>query len=215
MKDTQTTRTYLALGDSMQIDAYTGVIGGGAVAQLYKRLQTRQDGPWRLIDETYDGCTMAGVPLTRRPGGVDLITLTIGGNDILQHRDCDPEKYRPEFEQSYRRLLGRIQKLGIHKSPDTGTVTDAIVVVGNIYEPDWGVLSWAPFADDQAREILGHVNGFIGETVAAFGFRLADIHQAFLGNEASYLCHAIEPTLKGATAIADLFEAALAVGQVA
>jgi hypothetical protein len=186
-----------------------GVPGGGAVAQLHTRLQTRQDTPWRLLDETYDGCTMSGVPLTRRPGGVNLVTLTIGGNDILQHMDCNPEDYRPEFEQAYRHLLGRIQKLGIHKSPDTGTVTDAIVVVGNIYAPDWGALSWAPFPADQAREILGHVNAFIAEKVRNFGFCLADIHGAFLGNEADYLCYAIEPTFKGASVIADLFEAAM------
>ena len=62
------TKIYLALGDSMSIDTYTGVPGGGAVAQLYRRLQARQDGlPWRLCDETYDGCTIAGIPLSRQP----------------------------------------------------------------------------------------------------------------------------------------------------
>jgi hypothetical protein len=32
---------------------------------------------------------------------------------------------------------------------------------------------------------------------------------AFLGHEAEYLCYNIEPSLKGATVIADLFEQAL------
>jgi hypothetical protein len=33
-------RTYLALGDSMSIDRYTGVKGGGAVSQFYKWLKS-------------------------------------------------------------------------------------------------------------------------------------------------------------------------------
>ena len=33
-------RTYLALGDSMSIDLYTGVKGGGAVSQFHRWLGT-------------------------------------------------------------------------------------------------------------------------------------------------------------------------------
>jgi lysophospholipase L1-like esterase len=184
----------------MSIDAYTGVKGGGAVAQLYKRLQARQDATWRLIDETYDGCLIRGVPLTHRPGGVDLVTVTIGGNDLLQNMGQPVEAYRQEFEQSYCRLLGRLQKLGRHKSRDTGIVTDATVIVGNIYQP-------AGFAKG-LQAALDAVNGFIGEKVAAYGFHLADIAGAFLGHEGDYLCYGIEPTLKGASVITDLFERA-------
>jgi hypothetical protein len=49
----------------------------------------------------------------------------------------------------------------------------------------------------------------IAAAVADRGFRLADIHGRFLGNEREYLCYGIEPTLKGATAIAGLFEQAV------
>ena len=45
---TDSSRTYLALGDSMSIDDYTGVAGGGAVNQFYRRLG---DG-WTLDDRT-------------------------------------------------------------------------------------------------------------------------------------------------------------------
>ena len=81
-------------------------------------------------------------------------------------------------------------------------VQKAVVVVGNIYKP----------AAEYPREIdqaLDQVNRFIGETVAQHGFRLADIYGAFRGHEQEYLCLGIEPTLKGATMIADLFERAM------
>ena len=211
MKDfrqpTKTTRTYLVLGDSISISKYTGVPDGGAVDQLYARLQARQDGPpWVLRDDTYDGCIMSGVPLTRRPGGVDLITLTIAGNDLIRNMSRPIELFRPEFEQAYTRLLGRIQKLARHVSPDTGDVTEAVVIVGSIYEPDWTGPLWAFYPADQAREILAYVNGFIAQQVAAYGFRLADITAAFRGREAELLCYQIEPTLAGVRCIADLFE---------
>jgi lysophospholipase L1-like esterase len=187
-------RTYLALGDSMSIDRYTGVAGGGAVAQLYRRLQGRQDADWRLVDETYDGCTMAGVPLSRRPGGVDLITVTIGGNDLLQNMHRPLGEYLPEFQWSYRRLLGRLQKLARPAS----AIADALVVVGNIYHPQWPLRP-------ELHEALDQVNRFIADKVRRYGFCLADIAAAFRGREAEYLCRDIEPTLKGAAVIANLF----------
>ncbi|MFZ5831668.1 MAG: hypothetical protein ACOY3P_16400 [Planctomycetota bacterium] len=42
--------TYLALGDSMSIDQYTGVRGGGAVSQFHKWLGDR----WLLDDRSVD-----------------------------------------------------------------------------------------------------------------------------------------------------------------
>jgi lysophospholipase L1-like esterase len=186
------TKTYLALGDSMSIDLYTGVPGGGAVTQLFKRLQARNGEEWRLIDETRDGCTMAGVPLTRRPEGIDLVTVTIAGNDLLQNMQRpDAVEYLPEFQQSYRRLMGGLQKLARNGK-------QAVVVVGNIYHPQ---AEYGPLLDAG----LGFVNAFIGDTVVRYGFRLADIYGAFRGHEQEYLCMGIEPTLKGATVIADLF----------
>ena len=76
-------KRFLALGDSMSIDDYTGVQGGGAVNQFFRTLGKN----WTLDDRTFDGCLMAEVP---QNGRGDLITLTIGGNDLL----CNREKYR-------------------------------------------------------------------------------------------------------------------------
>jgi lysophospholipase L1-like esterase len=188
----------------MSIDAYTGVKGGGAVSQFYRRLCQRQnpDGTppaWRLFDDSYDGCVMSGVPLTCRPGGVDLITVTIGGNDLLQNMHRGIDEYRPEFEAAYRRLMGRLQKLGRRRAADGGP-SDAVVIVGNIYRPTPGMLS------DHLLSVLEGVNAFIGEQVRKYGHRLADIAAAFQGNEERFLVMGIEPNLAGATEIARLFE---------
>ena len=66
-----------------------------------------------------------------------------------------------------------------------------------------------PLILEDLQATLEAVNGWIAEKVAAYGFRLADIAGAFLGHEAEYLCYRIEPTLKGASVIAGLFEQAM------
>jgi lysophospholipase L1-like esterase len=72
-------RTYLALGDSISIDDYTGVPGGGAPSQLARKLGVE------LVNLTSDGNTTQGVltDLTPAPAAADVITLTAGGNDLL------------------------------------------------------------------------------------------------------------------------------------
>ena len=72
-------RTYLALGDSISIDDYTGVPGGGAPSQLARKLGVE------LVDLTRDGNTTDGVlgDLARAPATADVVTLSAGGNDLL------------------------------------------------------------------------------------------------------------------------------------
>jgi lysophospholipase L1-like esterase len=72
-------RTYLALGDSISIDDYTGVHGGGAASQLARKLGVE------LVDLTRDGNTTDGVlaDLAAAPTIADVATLTAGGNDLL------------------------------------------------------------------------------------------------------------------------------------
>src|SRR6266487_3706303 len=70
---------YLALGDSISIDDYTGVHGGGAASQLARKLGLE------LVDLTRDGNTTQGVlaDLAAAPVAADIVTLTAGGNDLL------------------------------------------------------------------------------------------------------------------------------------
>lgn len=174
-------KKYLALGDSMSIDDYTGVEGGGAVNQFHRSLG---EG-WRLDDRTRDGCTMPGVPTDGRG---DVITLTIGGNDLLVRREHYLAHGVDEFAAEHRRLLRAIR----HRNPD------ATLIVGDIYAPA------QPLSAEEA-EGLRQANAAIHASCAEFGALLAPIHDTFRGHEQEYLCLGIEPTLAGATAIAELF----------
>ena len=82
---------YLALGDSMSIDDYTGVQGGGAVHQFYEFL----GDSWSIDDRTVDGCC---IPDVLPDGHGEVITLTIGGNDLL----CNKEQYLSEGARWFR-----------------------------------------------------------------------------------------------------------------
>jgi len=189
------TKTYLALGDSMSIDDYTGQEGGGAVSQLYQSLPAG----WSLVDKTVDGCVMQLVP-TGLQG--DLITLTIGGNDLLGNLERflmtgDEEELAPEtldlFASEHRQLLESLRS----RNPN------AVFVVGNIYRPD---IELPPLVDER----LAVVNRTIAENAAKVGARLADLHRALEGRAHTHLTKEIEPNLKGATAIAEAFRAAIA-----
>lgn len=179
-------RTYLALGDSMSIDDYTEVKGGGAVSQFAKSLGSG----WHLDDRTFDGCQMEGVP---RDGTGDLITLTIGGNDLLWNKQQYLQEGMEGFAAEHLELLTVIRQ----RNPE------AVLIVGDIYHPD------AVLSDEEAAG-LAAANEAIRRNGDSVGAMLAPIHDTFCGQEAEYLCLNIEPTLAGATAIARLFERAWA-----
>ncbi|MBN1910181.1 MAG: hypothetical protein JW818_10610 [Pirellulales bacterium] len=175
--------TYLALGDSMSIDDYTGVEGGGAVNQFFRML-----GPgWVLDDRTFDGCQMGGMPTD---GHGELITLTIGGNDLLWNQEQYLSEGIDSFAAEHRALLDAIRRAN----------PEALLIVGDIYRPQW------PLSDAQLAG-LAAANAAIHANVEAVAARLAPIHDTFLGHESTHLCLDIEPTLAGAAAIAGLFRA--------
>ena len=172
---------YLALGDSMSIDKYTGVDGGGAVSQFHKWLGS----DWQLVDKTVDGCTMDWVD-TDVSG--DVITLTIAGNDSLQHMERVTTEGVAFLLERHADLLQRLRQSNPH----------SCLIVGNVYPPQTSL-------PDDLSQILLQLNAGIGRNVEAVDGCLADIYSKFKGNEATYLCLDIEPTLKGAAAISGLF----------
>lgn len=112
------TSTYLALGDSMSIDQYTGVKGGGAVSQFHKWLGSL----WSLDDRSADMCRMRYVPTDVRG---DVITLTIGGNDLLADRQRYIDEGLESFADEHLALLQALRQAN----------PDAIFIVGNVYAP--------------------------------------------------------------------------------
>ena len=177
-------RTYLALGDSMSIDDYTGIVGGGSVQQFFRTLGDN----WRLDDQTFDGCRMSDVPTS---GHGDLVTLTVGGNDLL----CEAERYLKQglgdFALKHAALLARLRDAN----------PKATVIVGDVYAPA------VSLGEVQACR-LAEANAIIRENCGRIGAQLAPIYDAFLGRESTLLCLGIEPTLSGARVIAKLFERA-------
>ena len=183
---------YLALGDSISIDDYTGVPGGGAPSQLARRLRVE------LVDLTRDGNTTHGLlaDLARAPAVADIVTITAGGNDLLGG-------------ELPRGILRRLDQIARRIQP-----LRARVIVNTVYDPSDGDnevgrrelrLSW--FATVELRRRLNAVNSGIRKLAAARGFVLADLERLFHGHgvasDEPWFVHVIEPNLAGASAIAD------------
>lgn len=183
---------YVAVGDSISIDDYTGVHGGGAASQLARKLRIE------LVDLTVDGNTTHGVlaDLARVPAAADVVTLTAGGNDLLGG-------------DLPRAILRRLHQIAQRIEP-----LGARVVVNTVYDPSDGDndvgrrelgLSW--LATIELRRRLNTLNRGIAELAAEHDFLLADIERLFHGHgvasDEPWFVQLIEPNLAGATAIAE------------
>jgi lysophospholipase L1-like esterase len=183
---------YLSLGDSISIDDYTGVRGGGAASQLARKLGVD------LVDLTSDGNTTQGVvaDLARAPAAADVVTLTAGGNDLLGG-------------DLPRAILRRLHQIAQRIQP-----LAARVVVNTIYDPSDGDndvgrrdLGLSRLATIELRRRLNAVNGGIARLARERGFLLADLERLFHGHgvasDEPWFVQVIEPNLSGATAIAE------------
>jgi len=185
-------RIYVALGDSISIDDYTGVVGGGAPSQLARRLNLE------LVDLTRDGNTTDGVgtDLARMPSAVDLVTLTAGGNDLL-------------LQQQPAEILRRLEWIAEHL-----VALEARVIINTVYDPSDGEdevgqreLGLPIPAVRELRRRLVETNAGIKALAATHGFLLADLEDLFGGHglmsSDPWFVQVIEPNLQGATAIAN------------
>jgi lysophospholipase L1-like esterase len=230
-----TPKYYVSLGDSVSIDAYAGGPGRGAPALL---LKNRNDNfpDWagrdlvsvlpgaRLIPLAMDGGTAATVRYAQLPRLKEmsvrssLVTLTIGGNDLLQAYGND------EAARAARRALWEHGHAILNDLRATLMTPGAPLVIGTIYDPSdgtgdtdrLGLLPWPSALDWIAR---------FNETLVALagehGALVADIHAYFKGhalqagdptnhdaappNRELWLCGTIEPNAWGAHAIRSLW----------
>ena len=182
----------LALGESISIEYYTCVPGGGAASQLARKLG------FDLVDLTRDGNTTQGVlaDLVSTPASADLVTLTAGGNDLLVG---DPP----------RAILRRLHEIAERIQP-----LSARVVINTIYDPSDGdndvgrrELGLSRLATIELRRRLNAINGGIRNLASERGFLLADLERLFHGHGLAsndpWFVQVIEPNFAGATAIAD------------
>jgi lysophospholipase L1-like esterase len=183
---------YLALGDSISIDDYTGERGGGAASQLARKLGLD------LVDLTLDGNTTHGVlaDLKRAPEAADVVTLTAGGNDLLGG-------------DLPREILRRLHQIAKLIQP-----VGSRVLVNTVYDPSDGdnnvvrrELDLSRLATIELRRRLDAVNGGVAKLARQYDFLLADLERVFHGHGVRsakpWFVNVIEPNLAGATAIAE------------
>lgn len=195
---------YLALGDSISIDDYTDVEGGGAVNQ-FARLIHAVD----VQDFTQDGRTTDGVlaDLERITLAPNVVTLTIGGNDFLQavFRHAPPSgnlapDYWPGIAQP---ILANLSRITVHLAQ-----FHCPVILNTIYDPTGGddTLFAQIGVPPPARQAFDALNGGMKMLAQTPNFLLSDLETLFHGHglqsrEAWFVMN-IEPNYAGATAIA-------------
>jgi lysophospholipase L1-like esterase len=229
---------YVALGDSISIDLYAGGPGRGGASLLARNRDddfpdwqnrdlatTRPELGFALL--ATDGATTASVLDVQLPRLASLgtvpriVTLTIGGNDVLSaYGDT-----RLALEivgvvgARVRQVLDRIRGLVPAGDP---------VIVGTVYDPSdgtseaWrvGLPPWPDVAD-----VLVELNATLKAAASEHDALIADIHQRFLGHglqagnpaqpnacprdRTLWYCNIIEPNAWGADAVRAAFWAAL------
>ncbi len=239
---------YVALGDSISIDEYPGldwqelkrlrhpVSGLGAASLLYRNAdEVWPDFQGADLETLCPGLHFDSLPVDAavardvlgrqlpqlRPGDrrPTLVTLTVGGNDLLQL--LRPGEGAPSREDADRILgtidtiLRRLERL----------FPDRTVLLGTVYDPSDGGpwLMGVPLSPAN-RDILERLNeGIRGLARRRDGVFLTDIAERFAGHGLSapsaeqwYWQHMIiEPSARGASEVRRLWLEALGVREAA
>ena len=228
---------YVALGDSISIDDYAGGPGRGGASLLHRNRD--DDFPeWRGRDLVHldpearlhllasDGATtrtLREVQLTRLAGlpqRPTLVSLTIGGNDLLSAYG-DTATARQVVAHVRGQVARALDRITASLAPG------GRVVVGTVYDPsdgtgDAGRLGLPPWPD--AVAVIADLNEALREVAGAGGAAVAEIAQHFAGHgllagdatrpEARpaerdlWLCSVIEPNAWGAGGVREAFWAA-------
>ncbi|WP_100501647.1 GDSL-type esterase/lipase family protein [Geodermatophilus chilensis] len=229
---------YVALGDSISIDDYSGGPGRGGASLLFANRD--DDFPeWRGRDlrSTAPGTTFTllatdgattGTLLDRQlprfaalPARPGLVTLTIGGNDLLGAYG-DTAGARAVVARVTAALDRALVAIAAALAPD------GRVVVGTVYDPSDGTgdaarLGLPPWPD--AVALIAELNDGLRRTAARHGAAVAEIAEHFRGHGLAagdprrpearpeqrdlWFCSLIEPNAWGAGGVRAAFWAAL------
>lgn len=221
---------YLALGDSMSIDAYAGP-GLGAPSLLYRnddRLYpeftgcnlSTQSPECRFLNLAKDGGTVEttkSLLKTAPPcGGKVLITLTVGGNDLLagiSDLSSFPEPWLSKWQTRHACLLDSIRDKYPKAQLLVGNVYDVTDETGNAQSQRWQATEFVPF--------IARLNATILANTGSAEAYPVDIHRHFLGHAVRFqdptyahydpadstcwVCLDIEPNARGSSEIRRLF----------
>jgi lysophospholipase L1-like esterase len=226
---------YVALGDSISIDHYAGGEGRGG-ASLLARNRDDDFPQWRGRDlatldphlsyhllATNGGTTSTLVEsqlrwLERSALAPTVVTLTVGGNDLLEAYG-DTRRAREVVSIVHTRVGQALVRLrSVLRQPSD------LVIVGTVYDPSDGTgdaarVGLPPWP--QVVDVLAELNAELREVAAEHGARVADIHGYFLGhglragnpaqsdprpaNRDLWFCNVIEPNAWGASAVRAAF----------
>ncbi len=229
---------YVALGDSISIDEYAGGPGRGGASLLARNrdddfpdwvgrdlAKRRPDWAFHLL--ATDGATSTSVlerqlprlaALDRAP---ELVTLTVGGNDLLQAygETRAARAVIARVSGDVDRILASV----LGAMPAAGAL-----VLGTVYDPSDGTgdaagLGLPPWRDGVA--MIGELNSALASLAQRHGVLLADIHGRFLGHGLAagspgqhsarpdarnlWFCNVIEPNAWGASEVRAAFWDAL------
>jgi lysophospholipase L1-like esterase len=229
---------YVALGDSISIDLYAGGPGRGG-ASLLARNRDDDFPDWAGRDLATTRPQLGFLPLATDGGTTGslldgqlprleagdvaprIVTLTVGGNDVLAAYGDTPAALRivRVVRERVAQALQRVNALVAPGDP---------VVVGTVYDPSDGTAeAWRvglpPWPD--VVEVLAELNAVLRAVAGEHGAVVADIHDRFLGhglragdpaqgqarphNDDLWYCNIIEPNAWGAGAVRAAFWAAL------
>jgi lysophospholipase L1-like esterase len=229
---------YVALGDSISIDAYAGGPGRGG-ASLLARNRDDDFPDWRGHDLAtarpelgfwllaMDGGTTSSLldvqlPRLESAGAVPrVVTVTVGGNDVLGAYGDTLRALESVAVVRARvgRALNRLHALVPPGHP---------LIVGTVYDPSDGTgeawrVGLPPWPD--VVDVLAELNATLRAAAAEHGAVVADIHERFLGhglqagnpgqddarprNRALWYRQIIEPNAWGADAVRGAFWAAV------
>ena len=229
---------YVALGDSISIDDYSGGPGRGGASLLFANRD--EDFPeWRgrdlrtadpdtaFILLATDGATtrsLLDVQLPRLAGSgarPTLVTLTIGGNDLLRaYGDT----------AAAREVIGRVQAALARALPEVAgaLAPGGRLVVGTVYDPSdgtgdaarLGLPSWP-----DAVQVIAELNDVLRRVAEQHGAAVAEVAERFRGHgllagdparreprpaeRDLWFCNLIEPNAWGAGGVREAFWAAL------
>jgi len=229
---------YVALGDSISIDDYSGGPGCGGPSLLFRNrdddfpqwrgrdlVSERPDTTYRLL--ATDGATTRSLLDVQLPrlvaSGIrpTLVTLTIGGNDVLSAYGETGAARRviEAVGTAVSRALVTLRPL---------LAPDGRILVGTVYDPSDGTgdaarLGLPPWPD--AVAVIGELNHVLRDVTGEHGAVVAEIAERFRGHgllagdpgrpeprpsdRGLWFCSLIEPNAWGGGGVREAFWAAL------